>query len=93
MPIMSLKGNTMSIIPISVTEKQFSEFIEPSLRKAKRGYACRVGLHLVFNAILYKLHTGCQWSKLPMVSLLGSRQAQLSWWAIYYHFRKWSSRC
>lgn len=80
----------MSIIAVSVTEKQFSEFIEPSLSKAKRGYICRVGLYLVFNAILYKLHTGCQWSKLPMVSLIPATQVALSWWAIYYHFRKWS---
>jgi transposase len=87
---MSLKGNTMSIIAVSVTEKQFSEFIEPSLSKAKRGYVCRIGLYLVFNAILYKLHTGCQWAKLPMVSFLPSAQATLSWWAVYYHFRKWS---
>jgi transposase len=89
MPIMSLKGNTMSIIAVSVTEKQFSDFIEPSLSKAKRGYVCRMGLYFVFNAILYKLHTGCQWAKLPMVSILGSGQRALSWWAIYYHFRKW----
>jgi transposase len=87
---MSLKGNTMIIIPVSVTEKQFGEFIEPSLSKAKRGYVSRIGLHLVFKAILYKLHTGCQWAKLPMVSLLASSQARLRWWAIYYHFRKWS---
>jgi transposase len=87
---MELKGTKMSMIPDSVTEAQFSEYIEPSLSKAKRGYVCRIGLYLVFNAILYKLHTGCQWAKLPMVSLLGPVQATLSWWSVYYHFRKWS---
>ena len=80
----------MSVIPVSVTEAQFEEYIKPSLSKAKRGYVCRVELYLVFNAILYKLHTGCQWAKLPMVSLLESVQVSLSWWAVYYHFRKWS---
>lgn len=80
----------MSVIPVSVTEAQFSEYIEPSLNKAKRGYVCRVELYLIFNAILYKLHTGCQWAKLPMVSLMESVQVTLSWWAVYYHFRKWS---
>jgi transposase len=87
---MELKGTKMSVIPDSVTEAQFSEYIEPSLSKAKRGYVCRVELYLIFNAILYKLHTGCQWAKLPMVSLLESVQVSLSWWAVYYHFRKWS---
>lgn len=80
----------MSVIPISVTEAQFSEYIKPSLSKAKRGYVCRVELYIIFNAILYKLHTGCQWVKLPMMSLLESVQVTLSWWAVYYHFRKWS---
>jgi transposase len=53
----------MSVIGVSVTEARFSKYIEPSLSKARRGYVCRIGLYLVFNAILYKLHTGCQWSK------------------------------
>jgi transposase len=87
---MELKGTRMSMIPVSVTEEQFDEYIKPSLSKAQRGYVCRIGLYLVFNAILYKLHTGCQWAKLPMVSLLESVHVPLSWWAVYYHFRKWS---
>jgi len=87
---MELKGTTMSVIPDSVTEAQFSEYIEASLSKAKRGYVCQVELYLIFNAILYKIHTGCQWAKLPMISLMSSAQVVLSWWAVYYHFRKWS---
>ena len=80
----------MSMIPVSVTEAQFSEYIEPSLSKAKRGYVCRIALYAVFNYILYKLHTGCQWSKVPIAKRADSDETELSWWAIYYHFRKWS---
>lgn len=87
---MSLKGNKMSKIPVSVTEAQFSEYIESSLSKAKRGYVCRIALFAVFNYILYKLHTGCQWSKVPIDKGEGSDEGELSWWGIYYHFRKWS---
>jgi transposase len=87
---MDLKGTTMSMIPVSVTEAQFSEYIEPHLSKAKRGYVCRIALFAVFNYILYKLHTGCQWAKVPMTKRADSDEAELSWWAIYYHFRKWS---
>jgi transposase len=87
---MSLKGNTMSMIPVSVTEAQFNEYIESSLSKAKRGYVCKIALFAVFNYILYKLHTGCQWSKVPIAKPENSDRAELSWWAIYYHFRKWS---
>jgi transposase len=80
----------MSMIPVSVTEAQFSDYIEPSLSKAKRGYVCKIALFAVFNYLLYKLHTGCQWSKVPIAKLAGSDERELSWWAIYYHFRKWS---
>lgn len=58
----------MSTIPISVTEAQFETHIRPYLRRAKRGYECKIGLHKVFNYILYRLHTGCQWAQLPMAA-------------------------
>ena len=56
----------MSTIPTSVTEEQFAEHIEPSLSKAKRGFVCKIPLCKVFNYILYRLHTGCQWAQLPI---------------------------
>ena len=56
----------MSTIPISLTEKQFKEHVSPYLSKAKRGFICKIPLYKVFNYILYRLHTGCQWDQLPM---------------------------
>ena len=56
----------MSTIPTSVTEEQFNEHVLPSLRTAKRGYVCKIPLYKVFNYLLYRLHTGCQWSRLPI---------------------------
>ena len=38
----------------------------PYLSTAKRGYECKIPLFKVFNYILYKLHTGCQWASLPI---------------------------
>jgi transposase len=37
------------------------------------------------------LHTGCQWEEVPIApdpDLPG--ETEISWWAVYYHFRKWS---
>jgi transposase len=51
---------------------------------------CRIALFSVFNYILYKLHTGCQWAKVPIEKQAGTDEQELSWWAVYYHFRKWS---
>jgi hypothetical protein len=60
------KEPRMSTIPISLTEKQFEEHISPFLSKAKRGFVCKVALYKVFNYILYRLHTGCQWDQIAI---------------------------
>jgi transposase len=56
----------MSTIPTSLTEKEFNEHINPYLSKAKRGFICKIPLYKIFNYILYRLHTGCQWDQLPI---------------------------
>jgi transposase len=56
----------MSTIPTSLTEKQFDEHVGPYLSKSKRGPVCLIPLYKVFNYILHRLHTGCQWAQLPI---------------------------
>jgi hypothetical protein len=56
----------MSTIPVSLTEKQFEKHISPFLSKAKRGFVCKISLYKVFNYILYRLHTGCQWDQIAI---------------------------
>ncbi|MBC8507686.1 MAG: IS5 family transposase [Chloroflexi bacterium] len=81
----------MSTIPISLTEKQFDRYIRPFISIAKRGYECKIPLYKVFNYILYRLHTGCQWYQLPIdPDANDSRKKEISYHAVYYHFRKWS---
>jgi transposase len=81
----------MSTIPISLTEKQFDDHIRPYISTAKRGYECQIPLYKVFNYILYRLHTGCQWHQLPIASDPDdSEKKEISHDAVYYHFRKWS---
>ncbi len=58
----------MSTIPTSVTEEQFEQHIRPYLRTAKRGYECKIALYKVFNYILKRLYTGCQWKELPIAA-------------------------
>ena len=81
----------MSTIPTSLTEKAFDAHVRPYISVAKRGYECSIPLYKVFNYILYKLHTGCQWEMLPiMLSDDGFRQKEISYHAVYHHYRKWS---
>ena len=58
----------MSTIPTSLTENQFDEHVLPYLSVAKRGFVCKIPLYKVFNYILYRLHTSCQWDQLPIDS-------------------------
>ena len=83
----------MSTIAESVTEWQFEEYILPYLRTAQRSYVSQTALVGIFNLILYRLHTGCQWDCLPVSKSADERAArgEPSWLAVNYHFRKWSA--
>jgi transposase len=79
----------MARIPIEVTESQFEQYFIPYLSTAKRGYVCKIPLYKVFNSIIYKLRTGCQWEFLPMNAATDTEPA-VTYQVPYYHFRKWS---
>lgn len=68
----------MSKIPTKLTEKEFTEHIDPYLSKAKRGFTCQIPRYKLFNYILYWLHTGCQWDQIPIASLPGSEKKKLA---------------
>lgn len=79
----------MAKIPILVTESQFEQHFRPHLSTAKRGYECKIPLYKVFNYIVYKLRTGCQWEFLP-IDKTADGVPEVSYQVPSYHFRKWS---
>ena len=56
----------MSTIPTKITQEDFDYHIRPCLSTAQRGYVSKIPLFKIFNYILYRLHTGCQWHQLPL---------------------------
>jgi transposase len=81
----------MRTIPTSVTQEQFERHVLPFLHTAKRGFVSKIPLYKIFNYMLYRLHTGGQWDELPIAKDADNpAKAEISWWAVYYHFRKWS---
>ena len=66
----------MSTIPTRVTQEQFETYILPYLSTARRGYVSKTSLHKVFNLIVYRLHTGCQWSSLPVPKRARNRKKE-----------------
>ena len=50
----------------------------------KRGPKPKISLFKIFNYILYVLHTGCQWERLPVL------KNEIHWSAIYARHNRWS---
>ena len=76
-------------IPTEVTETQFLQHFDAHLSKAQRGYVSEQPRYKIFNYVLYKLYTGCQWSAWP-IEQTPDGQPLMSYQVPYYHFRKWS---
>jgi transposase len=79
----------MARIPIAVTEPPFEQHLRPHLSIAKRGYVREIPWYKIFNYIIYKLRTGCQWEFLPM-DTTANGMPEARYQVPYYHFRKWS---
>jgi transposase len=79
----------MARIPIDVPEPHFEQHIRPHLSVAKRGFVSEIPLYKIFNYLIYKLRTGCQWEFLPM-DTTADGIPEASYQVPYYHFRKWS---
>lgn len=71
-------------LPITVGQKNFNQFIKPYLSKAARGPQPKISYYKIFNYILYVLHTGCQWNKLPI------RNNEIHWSNVYKWHNRWS---
>lgn len=82
----------MNHLPTKISEKDFELYIAPFLTKAKRGFVSSIPLYLIFNGILYKLYSGCQWKSLPVNEYKDVQSGiSLTYHAFYHHFRKWSN--
>ena len=68
-------------LPVKVSLKEFNKFIKPHLSVSLREQP-NLSYFKIFNHILYVLHTGIQWSNIPVH---GSH-----WTNIYRHHNRWS---
>ena len=74
----------MSTIPTKLTEKDFEYHLRPCLSTAKRGLISKIPLFKIFNYILYRLHTGCQWHQLPLApDPQHPEKSEISYHAVY----------
>jgi len=71
-------------LPVKVFQGDFNKYILPFLSKGKRGPDPKISYFKIFNYILYVLHTGCQWERLPI------RNKEIHWSAVYARHNRWS---
>ncbi len=75
-------------IPVEVTESQFHEFFLEHIKLGGRGPKIKIPLYRVLNYILYLLHTGCQWHKLP-IQKDNNNFPEISCSQIFKHCKRW----
>lgn len=71
-------------LPVKISRADFNKYIDPYLSRGRRGPANRVSRYKIFNYILFILHTGCQWNRLPIW------RHEISWSGVYHHHARWS---
>ena len=84
------KTQQWQCIPTKLTLEQFEQFVLPHLSAGRRGPAAKLTFHVIFNYILYLLHTGCQWRQLP-INNDPTGQPEVHYTGICRTFRRWEA--
>jgi transposase len=71
-------------LPTQVSRKDFNRYIDPHLKKPKKGPKPKLSLYKIFNYILYVLHTGMQWAQ------LNTDRNELHYTNVYTWHNRWS---
>ena len=75
-------------IPTELSENEFNEFVFPHLQKGKRGPRPKIPLYKMFNYIMYLIHTGCQWYKIP-IDKTPDGKPEISYSRLFKHYQAW----
>ena len=78
-----------NVIPVQLSEPEFTEFILPHLSLPKRGPECKIGYPRAFNLILKVLYTGCQWKEMPIEKGADGKPV-IHYTVIYKLFARWA---
>ena len=71
-------------LPVRIGLAHFNKYVRPCLSRARRGPKAILNRYEVFNYILYVLHTGIQWSQLPI------KRKRVHWSQVYKWHLRWS---
>jgi hypothetical protein len=71
-------------LPTKVSRKDFNRYIDPHLKRPKKGPKPKLSLYKIFNYILSVLHTGMQWEQLK------TNRNELHYPNVYKWHNRWS---
>ena len=81
---MKKENHPPGVLPVKVGLADFNKYIDRYLSRGRRGPKTKISRHKIFNYILFVLHTGIQWNRLP------TSRREISWSAVYQHHARWS---
>lgn len=71
-------------LPIRISQNDFNQHIKPCLRRRHHGPDPKISSYKIFNYILFVLHTGIQWKRLPI------QRDEIHWSNVYKWHNRWS---
>lgn len=90
MPKSNQPHTPYNTLPVRVSRKMFDQYFFPFLSLPERGPTPKIPLVKLFNYILYQLHTGCQWSELPIDTDPVTGKPEISFKSVWKWFDRWS---
>lgn len=82
------KYSSHPVIPVELTEAQYNEHFAKYIHPGQRGPKIKIPMWRLLNYILFLLHTGCQWHKIP-IKKDDSGKPEISHIQIFKHFHRW----
>ncbi len=76
-------------IPTFLLEEEFDLFVLPHLSIGSRGPKIKIPLYKIFNYLLYLLHTGCQWERIPIDKDKNGNN-EIHYTRLFKIFKKWA---
>jgi hypothetical protein len=84
------KTPELTLIPVQLSETEFTARIFPHLSMPKRGPRCKLGYHRLFNLIFWVRYTGRQGTCLPMLKEAHGTP-EIHYTNVYRAFAKWAA--
>lgn len=82
------KNSSNPAIPVEINELQYDTHFAKHIKLGRRGPKIKIKIWTLLNYILFLLHTGCQWHKIP-IQKDAYGKLEISHSQVFKHFKRW----